>query len=87
MACNFTVNFMGGATEKVAKAKKEVETNGGTFNGNEVAGNFKVPVPLMSNIEGSYKVSKQVISFNIAKKPILVSCGKVQSFLEEQFAE
>jgi hypothetical protein len=83
MACNFTIPFTGSAQDVLAKAQNAVQSQGGTFNGNDSAGSFSVSV-LGSSIAGSYAVTGQNLSIIISDKPFLVSCGVIESFLKSQ---
>ena len=81
-ACTFDITFTGSAPELLARARDGIVKQGGTVTGNDTAGSFSIPV-LGSVIAGSYAVHGQVAHFEISKKPFLVSCGRIQSGLEE----
>ncbi len=83
MACNFSIPFTGSAQNVLNKAKSAVQSQGGTFNGDETGGNFSVSV-LGNTIAGSYTVTGQNMSIVITDKPFLIPCGTIEGFLKSQ---
>jgi len=81
MACNFTINLSGSATELVQSMEAKLAKQGGTFTGDETGGSFSVSL-LGSTISGSYAISEQQMAVVIDKKPFLVSCNQIQNYLE-----
>lgn len=82
-ACNFTIPFSGSANEVLSKAKSSVQSQGGTFNGDESAGNFDLSV-LGSTVKGTYLVSGQALNIIIESKPFLIPCSTIESFLKNK---
>ena len=80
MACNFTINFAQPASVMIQTLKSKVIAQGGTVDGNEVAGAIRVPL-LGSHISGSYTINGQQVNIVIDHKPFLVSCKQIESFL------
>ena len=77
--CTFTITFTGTADDFIARIKAKVEANGGTFD--QVAATFSVPVP-GGTVAGNYSIAGQDITINITHKPIFITCGMIQNYLE-----
>jgi hypothetical protein len=84
-ACNFTVPFTKDTTEILDKAKRTVESQGGSFTGDTTAGNFNVSV-FGNTIVGTYVVEGQSLNIDITDKPFLVPCSMIESFLKGQLS-
>ena len=82
-ACNFNFPFTGDADAVLNKAKNAVQGQGGTFNGDQQTGMFKLTV-FGSTIAGSYSVIGQNMEIVIDEKPFLISCGTIEGFLKSQ---
>ncbi|MDB5205754.1 MAG: hypothetical protein JWR72_829 [Flavisolibacter sp.] len=85
MACDFSIPFSGNAEGVLAKAKKAVQGQGGSFNGNEGSGDFTVSV-FGNKIIGNYTVSGQTLNVQITDKPFMVPCSAIEGFLKNQIA-
>ena len=83
MACDFSLPFSGDAENVLAKARKAVEGQGGSFTGDTNAGNFHVSV-FGNKIVGNYQVSGQTLQINITDKPFMVPCSAIEGFLKNQ---
>jgi hypothetical protein len=79
-ACSFTIPFTKPVNEILAKAKETVESQEGTFTGNETEGNFDVSV-FGNTIVGNYIVNGNELTIHISDKPFLVPCNMIESFL------
>jgi hypothetical protein len=79
-ACELTINFNGAAATMIQNLQTKATAQGGTFNGDEAAGEINVPV-LGSHISGSYTISGQILNLVIDHKPFLISCNQIESFL------
>ncbi|MEQ1553916.1 MAG: hypothetical protein ABL929_07055 [Ferruginibacter sp.] len=79
-ACNFSVTFSKPAEEILAKAKETVESQQGTFIGDNSAGRFDVSV-FGNTIVGTYSVVEQILNIDIIEKPFMVPCSMIESFL------
>lgn len=83
MACDFSLPFSGNAEGVLAKAKKAVQGQGGSFDGDESRGDFTVSV-FGNKIIGNYTVSGQTLNVVITDKPFLVPCSAIEGFLKNQ---
>jgi hypothetical protein len=79
-ACNFSVNFTKPVGEILEKAKQTVESQQGTFTGDDKEGRFDVSV-FGNTIVGTYIVVAQVLNIDIIDKPFMVPCSMIESFL------
>ena len=79
-ACNFSVPFTKSATDILDKAKQTIESQNGTFTGDEINGSFDVSV-FGNTVKGSYTVEGQNLAIEISEKPFLVPCSMIESFL------
>ena len=82
MACNFKIPFTGSKVQVLNLAKTAVESQGGTFIGDESSGSFEVSV--MGTIKGSYIVTGNEMDITIDSKPMFVSCGMIEGFLKSK---
>lgn len=78
--CQFNIPFSGEAENLVSRARQAIEGAGGAFMGNSTEGNFRAKTPIGS-IQGSYQVEGQQISLAITKKPLLLSCSRIEKEL------
>lgn len=83
MACDFSLPFSGNPEAVLAKARKAVEGQGGTFAGDTMAGNFQVSF-FGNKIVGNYTVSGQNLQVSITDKPFMVPCSAIEGFLKNQ---
>ncbi|MGI8635403.1 MAG: hypothetical protein ACR2KZ_08370 [Segetibacter sp.] len=78
--CQFNLSFSGDVESLLKRAKQEIERGGGDFDGNFRQGNFQAKTPIGS-VSGSYEIEGQQISLSIAKKPLLISCKRIEKEL------
>ncbi|MGF1508645.1 MAG: hypothetical protein ACFB9M_03985 [Myxococcota bacterium] len=78
--CRFEVEFGGTAEQIVSKAQQLIEKAGGNFEGNAGNGRYVVKLPL-GQVSGEYVVSGSSIGFNITKKPMMVPCSVIETYL------
>ena len=83
MACEFSLPFSGEPEAVLGKARKAVESQGGSFSGDTSRGDFSVAV-FGNKIIGNYTVSGQNLQINITDKPFMVPCSAIESFLKNQ---
>ena len=83
MACDFSLPFSGSPEDVLAKARKAVEGQGGSFTGDTNRGDFQVSV-FGNKIIGNYTVGGQTLNINITDKPFMVPCNAIESFLKNQ---
>ena len=82
-ACRFTIPVSGSTTDALNKARSAVQSQGGTFSGNEQSGHFDVTV-FGNTIKGSYTAAAQNIEIVIDSKPFLLPCSTIEGFLKNQ---
>ncbi|MEO7049176.1 MAG: hypothetical protein ABI091_27980 [Ferruginibacter sp.] len=85
MSCNFNIPFSVSAETIVQKARSTVESQGGTFNGDENSGNLNVSI-FGNTIVGSYSINGQELNVIISEKPFIVPCSAIESFLTKQLS-
>lgn len=82
-ACNFNFPFTGNPEIVLNKAKSAVESQGGTFQGDQQSGNFNLTV-FGNTIAGSYTLAGSSMEVIITEKPFLLPCGTIEGFLKSQ---
>lgn len=85
MACDFSLPLSGTTESVLAKAKRAVEGQGGTFNGDESRGEFQVSV-FGNKIVGNYTVDGQSLQISITDKPFMVPCSAIEGYLKNQLS-
>lgn len=84
-ACQFTITISQDPATILDKAKKLMESQGGTMNGDVNSGSFEVS--FMSNeVNGSYKVNGQELELTINKKPMFIPCNAIESYLKSKLS-
>lgn len=83
MACNFQLPFSSPVDEAVDRARKAVESQNGTFEGDINSGNFEVSV-FGNLIKGNYTINGQVLDLVVISKPVFVPCSMIESFLKKE---
>lgn len=78
--CKFTLPFSGSAASVTGRAASAVRQAGGSFEGDETAGHFLIKV-VIGTISGSYSITNQELSIVVNKKPLLLSCRKIENEL------
>ena len=78
--CQFSLAYSGDALSLLRRAKQEIERTGGTLVGSDAEGEFQAKTPIGS-IRGTYHVDGQQITLAILKKPLLLSCTRIQKEL------
>jgi len=81
-ACSFDRTFSGSAGDLIARARKGIEGAGGSSNGDDAGGVFRIPSPL-GDLEGSYFIQGNTAHFEIAQKPFLVSCSTIEGTVDQ----
>lgn len=79
--CKFSITFSGDSESLVSRAKQQIERGNGAFNGDTYQGNFNAKTPIGS-IEGAYQIAEQEIALTITKKPLLLSCKRIEKKLK-----
>lgn len=85
MSCKFEIPFTEPVATAVGKARHAVESQNGTFNGDENSGNFELNV-FGNNIKGNYTINGQVLNLEVTDKPFFVPCSMIESFLQKQIS-
>lgn len=80
MACNFELALKGTPSDFIRLAKKVITSQKGTFDGDEETGSFFIPI-IIGNVEGSYKIKENNASITVSKKPMMISCDKIEHVL------
>ena len=81
MSKSFEVKLNGSADAIIAQARAAAKHNGIHFDGDEQNGRFAG-----HGIEGSYLIFEDVLSVQIAKKPLIVPWSLIESTLRKYFA-
>jgi len=82
MSCNFSLPISGEPQAALDKARKAVQSQGGTFNGDTQAGNFSVSV-FGNTIAGNYIVNGGQLDIVISEKPFLLPCSAIEGYLKQ----
>ena len=80
--CQFTIPFSGAPDLLIGRAQREIGAAGGSFAGDNLQGNFEVKTPL-GTVRGKYLMVTNGIAVTILKKPLLVSCTRIEKELKE----
>jgi hypothetical protein len=83
MSCTFSIPFNSSPQTVLSRAKAAVNSQGGTFEGDDQAGNFGVSV-FGNTIKGTYTVTGQNLNVIITDKPFFVPCNTIEGFLKNQ---
>jgi len=78
--CQFNLSFSGDLESLLKRAKQEIEKAGGNLEGDLLQGQFRARTPIGS-VSGSYEIAGQQIALSIAKKPLLISCKRIEKEL------
>ncbi|HCS19152.1 MAG TPA: hypothetical protein DIW47_01070 [Bacteroidetes bacterium] len=77
MSCSFITPVTEDINELYRKALLEMGNHDITFEGNAEGGEFSVRT-VIGEIHGSFKVHGQVIQWHFTKKPIFISCKRIE---------
>jgi hypothetical protein len=83
--CSFSINYSGAARDVVSKARSMIEDAGGSFSGDEIKGLYTVKLPL-GDVQGEYTVETGRLAFKITKKPMLVPCAAIETYLRSKIS-
>jgi hypothetical protein len=78
--CQFSIPYSGDSESLLQRARHEIERAGGALNGNAMQGNFQAKTPIGS-IQGTYQFAGEEIVLSILKKPLLLSCKRIEKEL------
>lgn len=86
----FQIDFPGTPSQFTARAGSAIQAKGGTFEGNESKGSFRIKTAIGA-VEGIYDVissstdPKTAIAVTITKKPFIVSTSKIKAAISDFF--
>jgi hypothetical protein len=83
--CNIKIPFTDSVPAAIAKAKAAIESQNGTFNGDENSGEFDVAV-FGNTIRGNYSVTGKMLNLVITHKPFFVPCSTIESMLLKELS-
>ncbi len=81
--CSFKFNIESNPAEMINNVKSKIESEGGSFTGDEKEGNFNLPTPVGA-IEGTYSVNDNELKIDITKKPKMLPCSMIESELKKR---
>lgn len=81
--CTFDIAYSGSPDDLVSRARSMVEDAGGQFAGDASSGQYTVKLPL-GEVRGEYRVRSGGLEFEITKKPMMVPCRAIESFLRDK---
>lgn len=62
---------------------REMASRGAHVSGNDTAGAFSIPLPIGGIIRGRFEVQGKSIAVQIDQRPAAVSCGTIESKLQD----
>lgn len=84
--CNFSIPFNQSAADILAKAKQAIQSQNGTFTGDERSGDFQVSI-FGNTIKGNYTITGQLMNLAITQKPFFVTCSTIESLLMKEISK
>lgn len=83
MSCSFEIQLREDPTAYIAKAKSAIARVNGSFVGDEHAGVIEAQT-IIGDIGARYTITAdRVMKIEVLEKPMLLSCNKIKSVLEE----
>ena len=61
----------------------EMRRRGATVSGTGDSGAFTIPLPIGGSIRGTYRVAGKSLAVEIKSRPTMVSCGMIESKLQD----
>lgn len=86
MACIIKITFQHPKEDAVRLLKSKVEEQNGIFEGDINGGDFSVPTKLGWFVV-HYDIDQDLITINVIKKPLLVSCSRIKDEIEKYLSE
>jgi len=83
MPCIIKIPFTKNPADLISKAKQAIEGERGSFTGDSNQGSFLVQL-VIGKIAADYIITGNELIVTVTKKPLIVSCRKIESFLKEQ---
>jgi len=80
MSCKFTIDVDGDPADLIERARSALASIGGKLEGDATGGTVTGDTPF-GRIEGTYSIVDHAVSFDITKKPVLVTCSMIESQL------
>jgi hypothetical protein len=81
MSCTFSLPITSDPQTALDKARKAVQSQGGSFEGDASNGKFSVSV-FGNTIGGTYAVNGSDLAIHITEKPFLLPCPAIESYLK-----
>jgi hypothetical protein len=79
--CNIKIPFPPSSEQYLAVAESSITGAKGQFSGDKNSGSFTIPMAI-GDIVGEYTIADEVISIDIIKKPIIVTCHMIEHRLK-----
>jgi hypothetical protein len=83
--CKISIPLTKAPDVVIEAVRKRVLDQKGTFSGDTAKGQFSVSVPVMGKIAGTYTIPAKSLDITITDKPMLLPCGKIETWLKAQF--
>lgn len=83
--CKISIPFNGSVSATILKAKTAIESQNGTFTGDDNSGEFEVSV-FGNIIKGNYTTAAQILNLVITHKPFFVPCSTIESLLAKEIS-
>jgi hypothetical protein len=79
-ACDpFTVTVNGDLDAALQRVKNDVQSRGGTFNGDLSGGSASGNVPLLGHFQATYTVAGNQVTITVTQRPLLISCATIKA--------
>ena len=85
MGCTFSVNYNGNIKSLLEMGRREALAFNGYLNGDTQSGVFLVNA-LGGTFSGNYEVFNNTIKFNLERKPFVIPCAVIESFLKSNIS-
>jgi hypothetical protein len=72
--------------ELVGKARKAIAKHGGELKGDENGGTFDLHI-VIGHIAGNYTIEENTFILDVTKKPLLVSCSRIEKEISKYLKE
>jgi hypothetical protein len=82
----FDVTVDGDLAERLAKARQDIEGNGGVFTGDLTSGSVSGNVSVLGAFAADYTVSGNTVTFKVTRRPLLIPCSTIENKVREYFS-
>lgn len=83
--CQFSLDIAIRPEEALEKAKKAVESQGGSFTGDQASGSFSISF-FGNTISGTYTMTDGMLNMMISEKPMIIPCSAIESYLKNKLS-